>query len=61
MIDEIIEKYRQFCATHYATQQEAANELEISRTHLNKILNGRYYPSMVLLVKIERIMEKYGE
>lgn len=61
MIEEIIDKYRQFVKNHYATQQDAADDLEISRTHLNKILNNKYYPSTTLLVKMERIMEKYGE
>ena len=60
MIEEILKKYRRFVLQYYNTQQDAANDLNISRTHLNKILNKKYYPSTTLLVKIEEIMKKYG-
>jgi len=39
------------------TQGEAAKLVQISRTHLNKVLNGRETPSMALLMRIEKAME----
>lgn len=41
------------------TQGEAAELVQISRTHLNKVLNGRETPSMALLMRIEKAMEGY--
>lgn len=43
---------------HNLTQGQAAELVEISRTHLNKILNGRETPSMALLMRIEKAMEE---
>ena len=42
------------------TQGEAAELVQISRTHLNKVLNGRETPSMALLMRIEKAMEGYN-
>jgi transcriptional regulator with XRE-family HTH domain len=42
---------------HNLTQGEAAEIVSISRTHLNKVLNGRETPSMALLMRIEKAME----
>ena len=39
------------------TQGEAAELVQISRTHLNKVLNERVTPSMALLMRIEKAME----
>ena len=41
------------------TQGQAAEKVDISRTHLNKVLNGRETPSMALLMRIEKAMEGY--
>ena len=38
------------------TQGQAAEEIHISRTHLNKVLNGREVPSMALLMRMEDAM-----
>ena len=38
------------------TQGKAAEEIHISRTHLNKVLNGREIPSMALLMRMEEKM-----
>ena len=38
------------------TQGQAAVEINISRTHLNKVLNGREVPSMALLMRMEERM-----
>ena len=42
------------------TQGQAAEEINISRTHLNKVLNGRETPSMALLMRMEKTMEGYN-
>ena len=44
-------------ADHDLTQGAAAELVNISRTHLNKVLNGRETPSMALLMRIEKAME----
>ena len=61
LIQEIISRYKQFMLEHYKTQGEAAEELKISRSHLNKIINGRDYPSTALLMRMEKVMEEYNE
>lgn len=40
------------------TQQEVAKILNISRSHLNKVINGKTNPSIYLLEKIEQLMEE---
>ena len=61
MIEEIIEKYRKFMEQHYPNQGIAAEELGISRSHLNKIINRRDNPSTSLLIRMEEVMNKYGK
>ena len=46
MIEEIIKKYIRFIEQNYATQTEAANDLGISRSHLNKIIHRNDNPSI---------------
>jgi len=43
---------------HNLTQGQAAELVDISRTHLNKVLNGRETPSLALLMRIEKAMEE---
>lgn len=38
------------------TQGEAAEKINISRTHLNKVLNGKETPSMALLMRMEKVV-----
>ena len=38
-------------------QGEAAELINISRTHLNKVLNGRETPSMALLMRMEKVIQ----
>ena len=62
MIEEVIERYKLFMEKNYLTQGEAAKDLKISRSHLNKIINRRDNPSTTLLIRMEKIMEEeYGE
>lgn len=44
-------------ADNNLTQGAAAEQIKISRTHLNKVLNGRETPSMALLMRMEEAME----
>jgi len=44
-------------AVHNLHQGEAAELINISRTHLNKVLNGRETPSMALLMRMEKVMQ----
>ncbi len=60
LIEEIIKRYKDFMEKHYRCQSEAAEELHISRSHLNKIINRRDNPSTTLLIRMEEVMKKYG-
>ena len=57
MIQVIIKRFKQYMEDNNLTQGEAAELVDISRTHLNKVLNGRETPSMALLMRIEKAME----
>ncbi len=57
MIEKIIEQYKKFMEEHYSSQGEAAADLHISRSHLNKIINRRDNPSLTLLMRMEEVME----
>ena len=45
---------------HYSTQGAAAEDLNISRSHLNKIINKRDKPSLSLLDRMEKKMKEYN-
>lgn len=57
LIQDIIEKFKEYMEAHNLTQGAAAELVNISRTHLNKVLNGKETPSMALLMRIEKAME----
>lgn len=57
MIQTIINKFKLYMADNSLTQGDAAELVNISRTHLNKVLNGKETPSMALLMRIEKVME----
>ena len=60
LIQEIIDKYITFMKIHYPTQGAAAEDLNISRSHLNKIINKRDKPSLSLLDRLEKKMKEYN-
>jgi transcriptional regulator with XRE-family HTH domain len=60
LIQEIIDKYITFMKIHYPTQGAAAEDLNISRSHLNKIINKRDKPSLSLLDRMEKKMKEYN-
>ena len=59
LIEEIINKYHRFMNMHYKSQGDAADDLKISRSHLNKIINRRDNPSLALLMRMENKMKEY--
>ena len=60
LIQEIIDKYIRFMNKHYPNQSAAADDLNISRSHLNKIINNRDKPSLSLLDRMEKKMKEYN-
>ena len=57
MIQKIIDKFKEYMILHKLSQGAAAELINISRTHLNKVLNGREAPSMALLMRMEKVMD----
>ena len=60
LIEEIINKYIKFWPSHFKNQGEAAEALQISRSHFNKIINKRDFPSTSLLMRMEEKMKEYN-
>ena len=58
MIQEIIDKFKEYMKLKNLSQGAAAELIKISRPHLNKILNSRTAPSMKVLMKMEEIISK---
>jgi len=57
MIQEIINKYKQYQIDNKLTQQQVADKVHISRTHLSRIFKGERTPSMALLNRMEEVMK----
>jgi transcriptional regulator with XRE-family HTH domain len=57
MIEEIIDSYKQYQIDNKLTQQEAADKVHISRTHLSRIFNKERTPSIALLKRMEDVMK----
>ena len=60
MIEEIIQKYIRFMNQYYKTQTAAAEDLHISRAHLNKIIHRHDNPTLTLLDRMEKKMKEYN-
>ena len=60
LIEEIINKYIKFWPLYFKNQGEAAEALNISRSHFNKIINKRDVPSLTLLIRMENKMKEYN-
>lgn len=58
MLQKIIDDFTRYILIHNLTQEAAAALVQISRPHLNKVLNGKAAPSMALLMRMEKVM--YG-
>ena len=57
LIQEIIDKFKKYMTDNNLTQGAAAEQIKISRTHLNKVLNGKETPSTALLMRMEEAMD----
>lgn len=57
MIHEIILNYKEYMEKNKLTQQQAADKLHISRTHLSRILRQERAPSMALLMRMEDVIK----
>lgn len=56
MLQKIIDEFIQYMKKHELKQGEAAELVQISRPHLNKVINGKETPSMALLMRMEEVM-----
>lgn len=57
-VENICKRFVRWMRAHNYTQQIAAETLQISRSHLNKVINGKTNPSIYLLEKMEQLMEE---
>lgn len=60
MIQEIINKYKNFIKSKGWTHARAAEEIGCCRAHMSRIFNGQRMPSITLLNKMEKAIEKYN-
>jgi transcriptional regulator with XRE-family HTH domain len=60
MIQKIINKYKSFIEYKGWTHARAAEEIGCCRAHMSRIFNGQRMPSITLLNKMEKVMEKYN-
>ena len=61
LIQMIIDKFKEYMYSQQLSQGAAAELIQISRTHLNKVLNGHEAPSMALLMRMEKVMNNGKE
>ena len=61
MIEEILNKFKEYIRICGKTQVEIAEQLSITQSHLSRILHDKRTPSMTLLRKIEHLMETEAE
>lgn len=56
-LPDFFAKFKQWCDIHNLRQVDAAEQLSITRSHLNKVLNERTAPSIKLLEAMVKLME----
>lgn len=59
MVQDIIDRYWLLTKKEHWLQDEAAERIGCSRSHLSKIFNGKRKPSMTLLEAMERVLKEY--
>lgn len=59
MLDQLFKDFRNKLKNKEITQSDAAKELEITRSHLNKVINKKTDPSLKLIQKLEEFC--YGK
>lgn len=57
MIKDIIEQFKNFCNLNGWIQDEIAEKLGCSRSHVSKIFSGSRNPSMKILEKMEEVIK----
>ena len=57
MVKDIIEQFKKFCEREGWIQEQIAEKLECSRSHISKIFSGTRNPSMKVLEKMEEVMK----
>lgn len=57
-LSNFFNKFKQWCDEHNLRQVDAAGQLGITRSHLNKVLNERTAPSIQLLEAMIKLMEE---
>lgn len=60
MIQQIIDDYKRFIQLKNWTHARAAEKIGCCRAHMSRIFNGQRMPSVTLLDKMEKVMEKYN-
>jgi len=58
MIEEILTEFKAYVLFSKKTQVEIAEQLDITQSHLSRILHDKRTPSMTLLRKMEHLMEE---
>lgn len=56
-LPDFFTRFKQWCDIHNLRQVDAAEQLNITRSHLNKVLNERTAPSIKLLEAMVKLME----
>ena len=56
-LPDFFTKFKQWCDTNNLRQVDAAEQLNITRSHLNKVLTERTAPSIKLLEAMVKLME----
>ena len=57
MIRNIIEQFKEFCETKGWIQEQIAEKLKCSRSHISKIFSGTRNPSIKILERMEEVMK----
>jgi len=57
MVKDIIEQFKNFCEKEGWIQEQIAEKLECSRSHISKIFSGARNPSIKVLEKMEEVMK----
>lgn len=57
MVKDIVKQFKLFCHQKGWIQEEIANKLECSRSHVSKIFSETRNPSIKLLEKMEEVMK----
>lgn len=60
MVKDIIQQFKNFCEVKEWIQEQIAEELNCSRSHVSKIFSGTRNPSIKILEQMEKVMKRYN-